>query len=218
MTATHHPPTDEATQSLDEELAQLEAESGLAGRVRRLELSTSLTLLVSFFAVAFAAAALILAAINDNDGKSTSAGSAAPAASTGTRMHMSGTGMQIGVGGHGSFTAAMVAAAKRGTVDVQLGDFWVAPTVGSVRAGKVTFIAKNVGKAPHELMIERAPIKMTGSGTPVESAAQGMISDMDPGRSGRMTLKLAPGTYVLFCNIPGHYAAGQHIAFTVTKS
>ncbi len=28
--------------------------------------------------------------------------------------------------------------------------------------------------------------------------------------------KLKPGNYVLFCNVSGHYAAGQHIPFTVT--
>ncbi len=42
-----------------------------------------------------------------------------------------------------------------------------------------------------------------------------MIPDMGPGGSGRMTLNLRPGTYELFCNVPGHYAAGQHVTFTV---
>ena len=31
-----------------------------------------------------------------------------------------------------------------------------------------------------------------------------------------LTLNLKPGKYQLFCNVPGHYAAGQHIPFTVT--
>jgi uncharacterized cupredoxin-like copper-binding protein len=59
---------------------------------------------------------------------------------------------------------------------------------------------------------------MDGPGRPNEAAAQGMIEDMEPGASGRMTVKLTPGTYILFCNVPGHYAAGQHIRFTVTSS
>jgi uncharacterized cupredoxin-like copper-binding protein len=33
-----------------------------------------------------------------------------------------------------------------------------------------------------------------------------------------MTLKLMPGKYMLFCNVPGHYAAGQHTVLTVTQS
>jgi len=58
---------------------------------------------------------------------------------------------------------------------------------------------------------------MDGPGRPNEEAALGMIEDMEPGESGTMTLRLTPGTYVLFCNVSGHYAAGQHMRFTVTS-
>ena len=44
------------------------------------------------------------------------------------------------------------------------------------------------------------------------------VDDMDAGRTGQMTVSLRPGTYMLVCNAPGHYAAGQHITFNVTKS
>ncbi len=71
-------------------------------------------------------------------------------------------------------------------------------------------------RAPHELMIERAPIKLESPGKPDEMAAQGMIQDMKTGQTGQMTVQLKPGNYVLFCNVSGHYAAGQHIPFTVT--
>ena len=67
-------------------------------------------------------------------------------------------------------------------------------------------------------MIERAPIKMTSPNQPNEDAAQGMIDDMSTGQAGRMTVRLSPGRYVLFCNAPGHYAAGQHTTFTITKN
>jgi uncharacterized cupredoxin-like copper-binding protein len=87
-----------------------------------------------------------------------------------------------------------------------------------VRAGKVSFIASNVGRVPHELMVERMPMKFDSPMHPNEDAAQGMIDDMGPGKSGRMTMRLKPGTYMLFCNARGHYAAGQHTVFNVTKS
>src|SRR5262249_7989005 len=156
-----------------------------------------------------------------------SAGGSAQAASAATTggasatpgMHMGATtsnGMMMGAGGHGRFTTSQVDAANQGKVYVQLGDFWVAPTVTSIHAGRVTFMAKNVGMAPHELMIERAPIKLSAPGKPIEDAAQGMIDDMKTGQTGRMTLNLRPGTYVLFCNVPGHYASGQHMQFTVS--
>jgi len=130
----------------------------------------------------------------------------------------SGGTMMMGAGGHGRFSSSQVAAATKGTVYVQLGDYWAAPTVSSVHAGKVTFIARNVGRVPHELMVERMPMKFDAPMQPNEDAAQGMIDDMAPGHSGRMTMRLRPGTYMLFCNVAGHYAAGQHMTFTVTKS
>ena len=45
-----------------------------------------------------------------------------------------------------------------------------------------------------------------------------MIDDMNAGQSGRVRVRLKPGTYMLFCNAPGHYVAGQHMLFKVTNS
>jgi uncharacterized cupredoxin-like copper-binding protein len=207
-----------------DELEQLRAqEAGLEQRTSRLEISNPLALIVGFAALAIAIGALVVAIGDRTDMNAQNATSAsglnAPAAATTGAGATSGmnSGMRM-VGAHGKFTAAQVAAGGRGTVYVQLGDYWAQPAVPSIRAGKVSFIAKNVGQIPHELMIERAPIKMTSMGKPDEDAAQDMIDDMLTGQTGRMTVRLKPGRYVLFCNAPGHYAAGQHIAFTVTKS
>jgi uncharacterized cupredoxin-like copper-binding protein len=226
MSTTKDPPTHSAPQSLRDELHQLEAEEEqLETRTRRLEMSNPFALLFSIVACALALGAFIVALSNNNNTPGSVGASAAGAApgssSAATSMPMGGsmgsTGMMMGAGGHGGFTKAQVAAASHGTVYVQLGDFWAAPAVDTVRAGKVTFLAKNVGQYLHELMIERAPVKMSAPGQPIEDAAQGMVNDMKPGQSGHMTLTLKPGKYVLFCNVTGHYAAGQHIPFTVTK-
>jgi uncharacterized cupredoxin-like copper-binding protein len=234
MSATLEPSTRDGTHSqsdadFDEALRKLQSEEEqLETRTRRLELSGPLAVTLSVIAFALALGALIVALTKDNGGATTTVaaaastpGSAAQGASTApgaTMKHVAGmsNGMMMGAGGHGSFTKAQVEAANKGTVFVQLGDFWVAPTVTSIKAGKVTFMAKNIGMAPHELMIERAPIKLNAPGKPDEMAAQGMIDDMKTGQTGHMTLNLKPGNYVLFCNVSGHYAAGQHIAFTVT--
>lgn len=216
-----HRDPDELEHELDELRAQ---ESALESRTSRLEIGNPLALLVGFAALAISIGALVVAIGDRTDMNSqnatAAAGMTAPA-TAGTTSSPSSGGMSSGmmmVGAHGKFTAAQVAAGMRGKVYVQLGDFWAQPAVPSVRAGKVTFIAKNVGQVPHELMVERAPIKMMSAGKPDEDAAQGMIDDMSTGQSGHMTVRLKPGRYVLFCNAPGHYAAGQHIAFTVTKS
>lgn len=111
-------------------------------------------------------------------------------------------------------SGASPAAAR--TVEVELGEMYVKPSDSTVQAGKVMFIARNVGRIEHELMIERMPIKMDGPGMPTEDAAIGMIEEMAPMHRGRMTLRLSPGDYELFCNIPGHYASGQRTTLTVT--
>ena len=43
----------------------------------------------------------------------------------------------------------------------------------------------------------------------------GEIADLAPGKSGKLTLNLKPGTYVLFCNQPGHYHDGMSAKLTV---
>lgn len=220
ITADHEPET--STAELSDELHTLEAqEAGLERRTRSLELTGPLALIISIFAIAIGIGALVVAFSNGSDGTTTptasDTGAAAPATMMGSTPAASG-GMKMGAGGHGRFSSSQVAAAAKGTVFVQLGDYWAAPTVPSVRGGKVTFVASNVGVVPHELMVERMPIKFESPMHPNEAAAQGMIKDMAPGRSGRMNMRLRPGTYMLFCNAPGHYVAGQHITFNVTKS
>ena len=40
---------------------------------------------------------------------------------------------------------------------------------------------------------------------------------MQPGATKALTLDLKPGTYLLVCNLPGHYAAGMWTVLTVTR-
>lgn len=44
----------------------------------------------------------------------------------------------------------------------------------------------------------------------------GDTGDLQPEASYAIDLALAPGIYLLFCNVPGHYAAGMATALTVT--
>jgi hypothetical protein len=45
----------------------------------------------------------------------------------------------------------------------------------------------------------------------------GEVSDLKPGADGKLKATLTRGSYLLFCNISGHYEAGMHIALTVTE-
>jgi uncharacterized cupredoxin-like copper-binding protein len=45
----------------------------------------------------------------------------------------------------------------------------------------------------------------------------GEVSDLDPGKEGKLTINLKPGEYLLFCNMKGHYQAGMLAHLTVTE-
>jgi len=49
------------------------------------------------------------------------------------------------------------------------------------------------------------------------STAGGEVPELDPGKSGTLSVSLQPGTYLLLCNQPGHYEAGMWTVFTVTN-
>ncbi|WP_245455931.1 sulfocyanin-like copper-binding protein [Mesorhizobium sp. M7A.F.Ca.US.008.03.1.1] len=41
------------------------------------------------------------------------------------------------------------------------------------------------------------------------------MSELDPDKSGTLTVDLKAGKYLLICNVPGHYGAGMWAEFTV---
>jgi uncharacterized cupredoxin-like copper-binding protein len=45
----------------------------------------------------------------------------------------------------------------------------------------------------------------------------GEVEDLARGSTKRLSLKLAPGHYVLICNRPGHYEMGMHTSFVVAR-
>ena len=101
----------------------------------------------------------------------------------------------------------------------------------TVPAGRVSFVATNVGSIDHELVILPVPDgqivgtrPIGGDGTIDESGSLGEASNscsagtgdgIAPGSSGWVTVTLARGRYELVCNLPGHYAAGMYAQLTV---
>jgi len=93
-----------------------------------------------------------------------------------------------------------------------------------VSAGEVTFVATNKSRdTTHEMIL----VKIADAGKPLPYVSQesrvnedaaghlGEVSELDPGKSGSLSMKLDPGTYMLFCNVPGHYMAGMWTTVTV---
>jgi uncharacterized cupredoxin-like copper-binding protein len=96
----------------------------------------------------------------------------------------------------------------------------------SIKAGRVIFQAVNRSHTlVHEVIVVPAPAK--GAALPysdkkarvIESRIRslGEIADLKPGASGKLTLNLKPGHYLLICNEPGHFKAGMTLPFVVHK-
>lgn len=96
--------------------------------------------------------------------------------------------------------------------------------VSDIPAGEVTFRAKNDSTIYlHEMLVAR--ILSTDAALPYDpeiyrvdeetSGSRGEVSELEVGATGALTLTLEPGTYILFCNIPGHYEMGMWTLVTV---
>ena len=99
------------------------------------------------------------------------------------------------------------------TVTATLSEMHIAISPTRVHAGKVTFVARNVGSVEHELIVVALPRGgklRVGHFRADESASLGEVPELRPGKTGSVTLMLRPGRYALFCNVPGHYQLGMH--------
>jgi uncharacterized cupredoxin-like copper-binding protein len=94
------------------------------------------------------------------------------------------------------------------------------------KAGKVEFEVKNSSSnMVHEFLIvktdmnfDQFPISADNPAVVDEEKLAGvkeLSSDLNPGQSGKLTMDLTPGRYVVFCNQQGHFAAGMHLVFNV---
>jgi uncharacterized cupredoxin-like copper-binding protein len=87
-----------------------------------------------------------------------------------------------------------------------------------VSGGDVTLVVRNHGPDTHELIVVRAdgrPLPLRSDGLTVDERAvlartPGSLDGGSPGSVRRLRLRLAPGRYVLLCNMAGHYLGGMH--------
>jgi plastocyanin len=85
---------------------------------------------------------------------------------------------------------------------VDLDEWAVRSSYRTLAAGRVDFNVTNVGEDDHNLV--------------VRSGAQDLGHlDLSPGADGTLTLTLPGGTYVLYCSLTGHEAAGMRTEVTV---
>ncbi|MEA2556917.1 MAG: hypothetical protein QOG88_455 [Actinomycetota bacterium] len=124
-------------------------------------------------------------------------------------------------------TTDTTTTAPTGTGDVGVAekDFAISLDSSSAPAGKVTFTVANAGPSVHEFVVFKTDLPEdqlpTDSKGDVDESGTGVthideIEDIAAG-STDSTLKvdLESGSYVLICNLPGHYGLGMHASFTV---
>ncbi|WP_309666956.1 plastocyanin/azurin family copper-binding protein [Tabrizicola sp.] len=95
----------------------------------------------------------------------------------------------------------------------------------TVPAGEVTFAVTNTSKdLIHEMVVTAVadpavPLPYVEDEQRVDEDAAGHVgevAELDTGATGSLTVTLTPGTYVLYCNVPGHYQMGMWTVITVT--
>lgn len=92
----------------------------------------------------------------------------------------------------------------------------------SADAGPISFLIENTGGQVHEFEVfagaepgQVLPLQNGVADTTGLSVVD-EVEDIVPGASTELNVDLEPGTYLLICNLPAHYAAGNWAEFTVT--
>ena len=107
-----------------------------------------------------------------------------------------------------------------------MGGMSVRTNVTSVKAGQVTFDVTNLSRSiVHEMIVvavesPNTPLPYdynTGQIPEKQVKMLGETNGMEPNAEKTITLDLKPGSYLLICNVPGHYAAGMWTPLTVTQ-
>lgn len=109
-------------------------------------------------------------------------------------------------------------------VDLSKATMGIKTSPGEAKAGVVTFKVTNDSKDTiHEMIVmyladPTKPLPYIDDEKRVDedkAGDKGEVSELEPGKSGSLTVNLKAGTYLLICNVPGHYAAGMWTTFTV---
>jgi uncharacterized cupredoxin-like copper-binding protein len=143
----------------------------------------------------------------------------------------SGTKNTVSSGGGSSTTQPVSALAAPTSVPPAPGplvvvehDFSLAVNTSTVPAGSVAFDITNEGPSSHELLAFRTDLPedqlpLGSDGRINEDALPKVVdtdTDLPPGTQRNLSEALAPGRYVLVCNLPGHYKLGMHTVVTVS--
>jgi uncharacterized cupredoxin-like copper-binding protein len=109
----------------------------------------------------------------------------------------------------------------KGQIRADLREHTITLTSPEVRAGEVTFVVRNRGGSAHDFIViktDLAPDKLPMDGQTQKAREDGRVGGVEllgPGKSANLRVTLAPGHYVLICNVATHYELGMRTEFTV---
>ena len=121
-----------------------------------------------------------------------------------------------------SSSSSSAGGSDSGGVSATEKDFEIDLATSSAPAGSVTFNISNEGPSTHEFVIvqtDDAPDALPTKNGTVDEENLTVVDeqeDIAPSTTATLTTNLDAGSYVIICNIPGHYEAGMHTAFTVS--
>ena len=116
----------------------------------------------------------------------------------------------VPAGGCGATVAYTRAPDRR--VEVRLDEYRVLPEHLQVRAGRITFVARNTGRLTHNLGVVQFERPL---GTEEEKQYGKPTKTLFPGQSAQTTVELKPGKYRLVCTIANHDNLGQYAELKV---
>ena len=113
-------------------------------------------------------------------------------------------------------------------IHATLEDFLISLDPSSAPAGPAAFAATNDGPSAHQFIVARTdlapgelPTTDQNGVEVVDEKGKGLrivceITNIPPSSSTSLAVHLDEGSYVVFCNLPGHYVQGMHAALTAT--
>ena len=100
-------------------------------------------------------------------------------------------------------TATTTTTSAATSVPVSETEFKITLPKSTLAAGSYSFEVANDGKIEHDLVVK-------GNGVDAKTPT------IAPGKSATLKVDLKPGTYDVYCSIPGHKQAGMDVKLTVT--
>jgi uncharacterized cupredoxin-like copper-binding protein len=121
-----------------------------------------------------------------------------------------------------SSSSSSSSGSSAGGVSATEKDFSITLSSSTGTAGPVTFNISNEGPSTHEFVViktDDAPDALPVKNGTVDEDGLTIVDeneDIAPGTTAELPVDLEAGSYVIICNVSGHYEAGMHTGFTVS--